>query len=121
MNSLALKLRHLASAIIEVADAIQKEEALPIQLGKASYLRNKGVVKRGIRITRLPKSQKQILDALIDSKGVPVTRAELNVIRFGAEAINMDSRTTDTQVSQLRKVLGQEVIKTDFARGYFIE
>jgi len=120
MNSLALKLRHLASAIIEVADALQKEESTPIVIGKALYLRNKGIVKRGIRTTQLPKSQKQILDALIDSKGVPVTRAEINVIRFGPEAANMDSRSTDTLVAALRSVLGPDAIKTDFARGYHI-
>lgn len=118
MSIQANKLRKMAAELIAMADAMQQTATTEVIAGH-SYNRAAGLVcTASNKSTQLTRSQAIILNALLDNRGVCVTRQELMALVFGESAANVVSRTIDTHVYMLRKLLGENSIKTVNGRGY---
>lgn len=117
MNMLAVKLRKIAADLVEVAAALAESD-VPLQIGKARYFRAKGTMQHGKCETTLTRSQATVLNALIDSRGVCVSRPELMSLIFGPDAAVLDSRSVDNHVCILRAIVGRDAIATVSGRGY---
>lgn len=120
MNAIAFKLRDIAAQLIEVADSLDESFA-PVKIGTAYYFRGQGTVRTqdgdDVELTR---SQATVLNALIDSRGVLITRGQLMSLIFGPDAPVNDSRTIDNHICVLRRLIGKDIINTVNGRGYRI-
>jgi len=115
---LAQRLRHVAAELNEIADALAADETASVQIGKGDYNRALGTVTFGSTTNVLTRSQAAILDILLDSKGVVVSRSEIMVHLHGPHAATLDSRSVDTHICTLRHILGVDAITTISGRGY---
>lgn len=114
---LAQQLRSLAANMIRVADALQQQQTVET-IGPFRFHRTNGTIMRGKRVIQLRRAEQKLLTALLDNRGVVVSRDELTALLFGAEAVNVVSRTVDTHIRTLRSILGNDAIVTVFKRGY---
>ena len=119
MTALSAKLRKLAAELIAAADAIQKTHTVE-PLGDWQFHRANGTIAKGKKVHLLTRSQAAILTALLDNRGACLSRDLLTSLLFGSDAVNVDSRTIDTHVANLRHKLGADIIRTIHGRGYLI-
>lgn len=118
MNAIALKLRNIAAQLVEVADSLD-ESFVPQKIGTAYYFRGQGTIQtQDGEDVELTRSQATVLNALIDSGGVLITRGQLMSLIFGEDAPINDSRTIDNHICVLRRLVGKDVITTVNGRGY---
>jgi len=105
MTSQAKQLRKLAAAILAVADSLPGAESSHV-IGRARYNRADGSLTIGRKTEQLSRSEATILSALIDNRGVGVSRNELTSLLFGSESCEISSRTVDNHICNIRQKLG---------------
>lgn len=119
MNMLAQKMRKLAADLIAVADAMQESQSTE-KIGSVLFNRANKTLTKGKKTYQLKKAPARVLTALLDHRGVCVTKDELTIMLFGAPALQIISRTVDTHVCTLRKYLDKDAIKTINGTGYML-
>lgn len=115
---LAIKLRRLAAELIKAADVVQRRVSVE-RIGNAVYNRATWQLVVGRKKRQITKSQAKIIEALLDHRGTILSRDELTCLLFGADAVNITSRTIDTHVCTLRR-LGLDSIRTVNGQGYML-
>lgn len=116
LKAQAQKLRKLAAALLAVADSLPGADSSDT-LGTARFNRAGGTLLLRGKCVQLTRSETRILAALIDNRGVAVSREDLTQMLFGAEC--MTTRTIDNHVLNLRSKLGKAAtILTVHGHGY---
>lgn len=120
MKPLAPKLRKLAAELIALADQMQAVSTAQI-IGDGKYNRATGLFSIGRKKHLLTRAQAKVLDALFDNRGVCLSREDLLCVLFGSSGAQMESRTVDMHVCELRRIIGDHRIRTVHGRGYCYE
>lgn len=120
-NPIAAKLRDVALELVRLADALAAEEQSVVKIGKVTYDPARGIIATRTKKILLRKTMAMVLDVLVAQRGCLATKDEILTHLYGENAQHIISRTTDTMICSLRKIVGPDSIVTVTGRGWMLK